>query len=238
MTVRELTTDLAMLERLIEPAGKDVVDIGCGPGGLVRDLTGRGARVIGIEISEQQLATARARDDGSGARYQVGSAQALPLPDASVDVAVFLRTLHHVSPHDLKRALGEARRALRATGALYVAEPLPEGDYFALTSLIEDEREVRAAAQDAIANAAQAGLERVTTVDYEVRACLAGVSAYRERTVTVDPGRAEIFDSRRDEIAEAFDRLGEPGDRPGERWFVQPMRADVLRPAAAYRSRP
>jgi 23S rRNA U2552 (ribose-2'-O)-methylase RlmE/FtsJ len=29
---REVTTDLDMLERLIDPAGKDVVDIGCGPG--------------------------------------------------------------------------------------------------------------------------------------------------------------------------------------------------------------
>jgi 2-polyprenyl-6-hydroxyphenyl methylase / 3-demethylubiquinone-9 3-methyltransferase len=59
-----LTTDLSMLERLVEPAGKDVVDIGCGGGALVRDLTARGARVIGVEISEQQLAAAIARDRG------------------------------------------------------------------------------------------------------------------------------------------------------------------------------
>jgi ubiquinone/menaquinone biosynthesis C-methylase UbiE len=228
---RELTTDLTMLERLIAPAGKDVVDIGCGPGGLVRDLARRGARMIGIEISEQQLAAARARDEGSGARYEVGRAQALPLEDGSVDVAVFLRTLHHVPPPDLSRALGEARRVLRPAGALYVAEPLPEGSYFALSSLIEDELEVRAAAQDAIANAARAGLERVSTIDYQIQVCIADVSAYRERTVTVDPARAEIFDARRDEIAEAFDRLGEPGARRGERRFMQPMRADVLRPS-------
>ena len=49
-----------MLARLVAPAGKDVVDIGCGGGGLVRDLAALGARPIGIEISEEQLATARA----------------------------------------------------------------------------------------------------------------------------------------------------------------------------------
>lgn len=45
---REVMTDLAMLERLIEPAGKDVLDIGCGGGALVRELEGRGARVVGV----------------------------------------------------------------------------------------------------------------------------------------------------------------------------------------------
>ncbi len=221
-----------MLERLVEPAGKDVVDIGCGGGALVRELSARTARVVGVEISEAQLAPARARDDGGGARYLVGSAQQLPLEDDSMDVAVFMRTLHHVPPPLLMRALGEAGRVLRRSGAVYVAEPLPEGDFFALTSLVEDEVAVRAAAQEALANGAQAGLERVLTVDYEVRALLPDLAALRARVVSVDPERAEIFDARRAEIAAAFERLGEPGEQPGERWFVQPMRADVLRPAS------
>jgi hypothetical protein len=220
-----------MLERLVEPAGKDVVDIGCGPGGLVRKLAGLGASVVGVEISEGQLAPALAADNGSGARYVVATAQQLPLPNGSTDIAVFFRTLHHVPPPDLTRALAEARRVLRPGGAVYVAEPLPEGNYFALTSLVEDEREVRAAAQDALANAGIAGLQRTTTVEYEVRARIADLATLRARSLSADPARAEIFDARRSEIAEAFDRLGEPGDTPDERWFVQPMRADVLRPA-------
>jgi SAM-dependent methyltransferase len=216
-----------MLERLVAPAGKDVVDIGCGGGALVRDLAGAGARPIGVEISDEQLATARARDDGSGARYLVGRAEELPLPDASVDVAVFMRTLHHVAP---EAALREARRVLRPDGAVYVAEPLAEGNFFALTSLVEDELEVRRAAQAALADARRAGLARAVTIDYDVTICLPDVEAFRARTVSVDPDRGPIFDARRDEIAEAFARLGTPGERPGERCFVAPMRADVLRP--------
>ncbi len=68
------------------------------------------------------------------------------------------------------------------------------------------------------------------TVDYDVTICLAGVEAFRARTVSVDPERGPVFDARRDEIAAAFARLGTPGQRPGERCFVAPMRADVLRP--------
>ncbi|HEY6397986.1 MAG TPA: class I SAM-dependent methyltransferase, partial [Solirubrobacteraceae bacterium] len=138
---RELNSDLSVLERLVEPCGKDVLDVGCGGGGLARDLAARGARVIGIEISEAQLAPAIARDGGSGARYLVGCAQELPLDDASVDVVVFMRALHHVPVAELRLALCEARRVLRPGGAVYVAEPLAQGDYFALSSLVEDELE-------------------------------------------------------------------------------------------------
>jgi SAM-dependent methyltransferase len=229
---REQTTDVSMLERLVAPDGKDVLDIGCGGGALVRELACRGARAIGLEVSQQQLGPALARDPDGRARYLVGRAQALPLPDASVDVAVFMRTLHHVPPADLRLTLAEARRVLRPGGAVYVAEPLAEGDFFALTSLVDDELEVREAAQAALAAAGPAGLDRVTTVDYDVRVSVPGLAGLRARMVSVDPARAAAFDARKARLAEAFERLGEDGEGEGEGCFLQPMRADVLRASA------
>ncbi|MHB1567971.1 MAG: class I SAM-dependent methyltransferase [Solirubrobacteraceae bacterium] len=226
--MREQTTDLAVLERLATPAGKDLVDVGCGGGELTRALTARGARVTGIEVSEGQLATARARDDGSGAVYLIGSGQALPLADACADVVVFMRTLHHVPVPEMDRALREARRVLRRGGVVHVAEPLTEGAWFELTSLVEDELDVRREAQAAIARASEAGLTRERTVEYEVAIEVDGVDACRARMVSVDPERAGLFDSRRAQIEAAFQRLGEPGAVPGTRRFIQPMRADLL----------
>ena len=220
-----------MLDRLARPAGKDVVDIGCGGGALVRELTAHGARIVGVEVSEQQLAAAVAQDQGNGARYLVGEAQRLPLDEASADLAVFMRTLHHVPQPSMLDALREARRVLRAGGLVYVAEPLTQGDFFELVSLVEDELEVRRAAQHVLARATAAGLERVTTVDYDVRVCIRDLAMLRKRIVSVDPQRAQVFDACRAELADAFARLGEPGDHEGERCFLQPMRADVLRHA-------
>jgi hypothetical protein len=122
---------------------------------------------------------------------------------------------------------------LRPGGLVYVAEPLAEGDYYELTSLVEDELEVRRAAAAAIGRAGEAGLEHQDTVEYDVRFCLPDAAAFRARAVSANPDRAPIVDAREQEIAAAFARLGEPGERsnerPTERCFRQPMRVDVLR---------
>ncbi len=224
------STDLAVLESLLELAGVNVVDVGCGDGAVVRALAERGARVTGIEISDRQLAAARAHEGGPGVAYRVGRAEALPLPDAGNDVVVFMRSLHHVPADGHGAALAEARRVLRPDGALYVAEPLPEGEYFALTQLIEDELEVRAAAQRALADAATAGFRTEVTRRYNVVSSLASPQAFRARAVSVDPDRAAVYDRRADEIARVFAGLGEPVAGGGRRVRLA-MKADLLRVA-------
>jgi ubiquinone/menaquinone biosynthesis C-methylase UbiE len=231
--LREVTTDTQVLERLVSPAGKDVLDVGCGRGALVRELCERGARAIGIEISDAQLAAARERDPDGAARYLVGRAESLPIDDGSVDIVLFMRSLHHVAVDRMPAALKEARRVLRPDGSVYVAEPVPEGEFFELTRLVDDELAVLRAAQQAVSAADDDAFRRVTTLEYAVAGSFADVAAYRALVVSVDPGRARIFDEREPEIAAAFERLGEPGAVPGERRFHHPMRVDVLGPATA-----
>ncbi len=224
---REIVSDAAMLERLVDPADRDVVDIGCGAGALVRELTVRGARVTGIEISARQLERARGHPEAGRAHYLIGRAEQLPLAASTMDLAIFMRALHHVPVACHPATLRECHRVLRPGGVLYVAEPLPEGDFFALSSLVEDEREVRAAAQLTLEGAPRFGLDRVRRVEYEVEAEIRDPEALRRRIVDVDPDRAPVFERRADEIAVAFSRLGEPAADGGRR-FRQPMRADVL----------
>jgi SAM-dependent methyltransferase len=224
---REIASDAVMLERLVEPEDRDVVDIGCGAGALVRELTARGARVTGIEISAGQLERALGHPEAGRAHYLIGRAEQLPLAAGTQDLAIFMRALHHVPAECHPAALRECHRILRPGGLLYVAEPLPEGDFFALTSLVEDEREVRATAQLSLAGAPRFGLDRVRRVEYEVEAEIPDPEALRRRIVDVDPDRGPVFERHADEIALAFSRLGEPAGHRGRR-FRQPMRADVL----------
>jgi SAM-dependent methyltransferase len=221
---RELTTDLQVLEQLVALDGRDVLDVGCGGGALVRGLVARGARAVGLEISEQQLGDAGATGIG---RFVVGRAEDLPLHDHSLDVVLFMRSLHHVPESSMLPALVDARRVLRPGGVVYVAEPLAEGDYFELVRIVDDETDVRAAAQRALAECEQAGLERMRTREYEVGAVSAGIDTLRRRIVDVNPERTAVFDAHEDELIEAFARLGD--EREGGRWFTQPMRADLLR---------
>ena len=70
--------------------GLDVIELGCGTGYVSAWLARRGARPVGIDISENQLATARALQDEHDLQFPLlqGSAEAVPLADATFDLAI------------------------------------------------------------------------------------------------------------------------------------------------------
>ena len=72
----------------VEP-GSTWLDLGCGTGALTRTVLEQAAprRVIGVDPSDGFLSHARARIEDARAEFRSGDAQALPLPDASVDAA-------------------------------------------------------------------------------------------------------------------------------------------------------
>jgi SAM-dependent methyltransferase len=209
-------SDIDVLAELVELRGRDVVDVGCGDGSLVRALAARGASVVGVEVSEAALEQAR---DGEHC-YLLGSADALPLDDGSVDVCVLMRSLHHVPPAAMGAALEECARVLRPGGVAYIAEPLARGAFYELVAVVDDEREVRALAQAAIV--ATTALRHERTVEYDSPLRLAGFDAFRRRVVSADPARAERFAAREAELRGRFAALTEDS---------APMRADLLRRA-------
>lgn len=101
----------------------DALDVGAGHGHWTRVVARRlapGARVVGVEREPDWVAEANRRA-GPGQAYVVGTAEALPFPDASFDLVTCQTLLIHVA--DPSAVLAEMRRVLRPGGRLMVAEP-------------------------------------------------------------------------------------------------------------------
>jgi SAM-dependent methyltransferase len=71
-------------------AGIDAIELGCGTAYVSSWLARRGARVVGIDNSQQQLETARRMQREHGLEFPLlhGNAEEVPYPDASFDFAI------------------------------------------------------------------------------------------------------------------------------------------------------
>lgn len=115
-----------MLRRLESelPQRATVVDIGCGTGTFALALKERrpDARIVGVDGDEEILALARAKAGASEIEWREGLAQEAPVESGSADLVTISLVLHHLLPEDKRRALAEARRILKPTGRLHVAD--------------------------------------------------------------------------------------------------------------------
>jgi SAM-dependent methyltransferase len=104
--------------------GRDVLDIGCGYGWFELFAISKGVRSIaGIEVSEQDLETARRHIDLPNVRLDVASATSLPFADESFDTVVCWEVLEHIPPNTERKAFQEICRVLRPDGSLYLSTP-------------------------------------------------------------------------------------------------------------------
>lgn len=146
--------DEADVGLLGDVGGRDVLEVGCGAAQCARWLVGRGARVVGLDLSQRQLQHSRRIDESSGVIVPVvcGTATDLPFADASFDLACSaFGALPFVA--DAGRVLVEVARVLRPGGrfAFSVTHPfrwtLPDdpsraglvvtGDYWDRTPYVE-----------------------------------------------------------------------------------------------------
>jgi SAM-dependent methyltransferase len=108
----------AELNVLGDVSGKDVVELGCGTAYFSAWLAERGARPVGVDITPAQLATARRLQAETGIEFPLieADAAAVPLPDASFDLALSeYGASIWVDPY---KWIPEAARLLRPGGEL------------------------------------------------------------------------------------------------------------------------
>ncbi len=124
-----LTSDVvaqrgAVLEALALEAGERVLDIGSGPGLLVRDMAeavGAEGRVRGVDLSADMLALSKARCAAQPwVEFEIADAAGLPYPDAAFDAAVATQVYEYVP--DIPAALAELHRVLRPGGRALILD--------------------------------------------------------------------------------------------------------------------
>ncbi len=222
----ELAAAFAELGKTLR--GAEVVDVGCGDGTFVRHLAREGAKMLGVEVSPEQLACAQSAPNVAGERYARGGGEALPCGASSQDALVYVKSFHHVPVAAMPAALAEAERVLRPGGVVVAIEPLAQGDYFRLLQPLDDESAVRAAALEAL-NTPPEGLKPVLQRDYLVAIQFRDFDAMVETMVAADARRRSRLGPAEPAMRATFDRAARPvGEAVA---FDQPMRIVVLRRA-------
>ncbi|MBH5336477.1 class I SAM-dependent methyltransferase [Streptomyces pactum] len=116
----------AFAEHVRDSGPGPVAELGCGPGQTTAHLRGLGLDVFGVDLSPVMIGLAR----GSypDIRFEVGSMDALDLPDGHLRGVVSWYSLIHTPPSDVPAYLAEFRRVLAGDGHLLLAFFEAEGE--------------------------------------------------------------------------------------------------------------
>ncbi|WP_327351086.1 class I SAM-dependent methyltransferase [Streptomyces sp. NBC_01304] len=105
--------------------GKELIEVGPGPGAATEWLRSRVERLTAVEIDEAAAALLADRYAGTNVEVRQGSGAALEFADDSFDSAACFTMLHHVPTTALQnRLLAEILRVLRPGGVLVGADSL------------------------------------------------------------------------------------------------------------------
>lgn len=116
-----------MLERANVRAGTEFFDAGCGAGGASELAAIHGAKITGLDATEDLLEIARERvPEGN---FRTGDLEALPYPDASFDISFAANSIQFT--YDPIQTLRELRRVTKLGGKIVFAVwPPPEQNDF------------------------------------------------------------------------------------------------------------
>jgi ubiquinone/menaquinone biosynthesis C-methylase UbiE len=180
--------------------------VGAGTGKLTRQLVPTGARLIAVEPLDEMRAQLESAVPGVEAL--AGSAEALPLPDASADAIMVAAAIHWF---DLDRALAEFHRVLKQGGGLGVLgqgrdldDPLQTAVQEIIGPYLPDEPEFRVWRAEVEASGLFGSLETIESTFEQ----LFDAEGFTERIGTISYV-ARLHDDERAEVLARVRALGE-----------------------------
>lgn len=127
-----------MAEHLGIGPGRDVLDLAAGTGKLTRQLVALGARIVAVEpIDAMRAELERAVP---GVEALAGTAETIPLPDASVDAVTCAQAFHWFRADDAAREIARVLRLGGRVGLLWNGRDLDDPVHARVDALLAPHR--------------------------------------------------------------------------------------------------
>ncbi|WP_257280927.1 class I SAM-dependent methyltransferase [Endozoicomonas sp. ISHI1] len=127
----------SLIAMLPELAGKNVLDLGCGPGVYAEYLLNQGASVTAVDVSQEMIKIVIEKLGDKVQAYPQDLSRGLPQEkDASYDIIICPLTVHYIE--DVSLLFGDVKRLLKQGGVFIFSthhpvvdlEVSPSGNYF------------------------------------------------------------------------------------------------------------
>lgn len=228
MSTLQISDELALLQTLVDlEQHPRIIELGCGAAELSRKLLARcpGCEITALEVDERQNAK-NLLEPMPRLHFVPAGAQSIPLPAESFDLALMLKSLHHVPLDQMGQALLEVHRVLRPGGLLYVSEPVFAGALNEVMRLFHDEEQVRAAAEQAVQAAVRSGAwEQLSETVFEMPVHYRDFAEFERRMIGVTYLTHRLDATTLGAVCARF----APHMTLDGAHFVRPMRVNLLR---------
>ncbi|HJV84398.1 MAG TPA: class I SAM-dependent methyltransferase [Noviherbaspirillum sp.] len=224
----ELALDEMQLVNETVPQGACVLELGCGKADKTRQIAqgGKASSILALEVDQIQHEKNLRITDLPNVRFALGGAEEIPAEDASFDIVMMFKSLHHVPVEKMDLALQEIRRVLKPGGLAYLSEPIFAGEYNDILRLFHNEEAVRQAAFEAIKRSVDSGqLNLVREVFFNATVRYQDFAQFDRAVLKVTHTSHVLSPELYEEVRTKFEQHMTPEGAV----FKVPMRVDLLR---------
>jgi SAM-dependent methyltransferase len=223
-----LVDEFEVLTELLPFDDARVLELGCGAAEktrLIAERTGVAA-IMAAEVDAIQHGKNLAITDLPKVAFHSFGAEDIDAPDASFDIVLMFKSLHHVPIPLMDRALREIRRVLRPGGLAYISEPVFAGEFNEVLRMFHDESRVRREAFAAIERAVSQGvMELAEQRFFRNPLKLGSFGQFEQAVINVTHTEHRITPELRERIRAKFESYRSPAGYV----FQVPNRVDLLR---------
>jgi len=214
-------------DRLLSLDNKHILELGCGSAEITRNIakSGTNRQITALEVDQIAHSKNLQITDLPNVTFDLAGAQAIPLPDTSVDVVLMFKSLHHVPLELMATSMQEIWRVLKPGGQLYISEPVFAGDFNDILRLFHDEEKVRAAAFDTVKKAVDEGLfDLIEETFFNSPMTFADFNEFENNTINATHSQHSLDESLCQQVKQRFEQhAGDDGVH-----FLIPIRVDLL----------